>query len=232
MATEGIGVVIRTLSGFIGSPGAGRENRARACQHNVSTHLLVPKRGVREEGAWFAQGGGRARHNAGTTAPRSAPTAVGNRIPTVTIFPMGAPGRMMRPSSVAMAQLDSATDDGPNVAADIARPHGWCPSGPKSRSPLHQGRAVTSGGQPAHPFVAVSGGEKQNTAGTPVAGSARRGTAAVGAHHGGVDGGGAPRHPPLPLLPGHYPLSRAPFFTLIGVAILGTIPSRCCRGGR
>ena len=26
------------------------------------------------------------------------------------------------------------------------------------------------------------------------------------------------------LLPGHYPLSRAPFFVLIGVAIVGTIP--------
>jgi len=26
------------------------------------------------------------------------------------------------------------------------------------------------------------------------------------------------------LLPGHYPLSRAPFFTLIGIAIAGTVP--------
>ncbi len=129
----------------------------------------------------------------------------------------------MRPSSVAMAQLDSATDDGPNVAADIAAPARLVSVGAEVEEPTPTGRAVTSGGR-RPTLVAVAGGKDANTAEPRSLGAldevrlqsvriAVASTVAV-----------------LlvillyALLPGHYPLSRAPFFTLIGVAILGTIP--------
>ena len=158
---------------------------------------------------------------------------------------MGAPSRFARPSSLTAEQRVRSADDGPDVTTQFVAPAVTPPIGMASTLDVPGSAQATSAPRtvPARhrsPFGPVS----------PVGGLVTRLRAFGGLVGDSLDPVGTER--PLgaldevrlqsarigvastvavlvvlflyALLPGHYPLSRAPFFILIAVAVAGTVP--------
>ncbi len=135
-------------------------------------------------------------HNVATTIPDN-PQAV------VTIFPVRTPGRIARPTSVPAGTLPLSTDLGPLGTSHVVAPP--VPPPVSSPVPLSEDSPETLGVE--RPLGALDEVRLQ---------SVRIGMASTVAV--------------LlvlflyALLPGHYPISRAPFFVLLGVALAGSVP--------